>query len=224
MPAQARSWSAPARIRRMRAVRGADARRRASIFPALPTSTPSAVRILAISGSLRASSSNTALLHAAASLAPQGVELAMYDGLGDLPHFNPDLDRELDDPNLPAAVRDLRTRVGDADALLISTPEYAHGVPGSLKNALDWLVGGSEMPGKPVALLNASPRSVHAQASLAETLRTMSADVVPGSPFDAPLERTGAAGRPGAEAKGAIRAALAALARAVAGAGGERTE
>lgn len=178
------------------------------------------MRILAISGSLRASSSNTLLLIAAAELAPDGVEVVMYDGLGDLPHFNPDLDRALDDPRLPAAVRDLRTRVGAADALLISTPEYAHGVPGSLKNALDWLVGGSEMPGKPVALLNASPRSVHAQASLAETLRTMSADVAAGSPFVAPLERTGAAG-PSAAAAEAIRAALAALARAVAGADGE---
>jgi chromate reductase, NAD(P)H dehydrogenase (quinone) len=160
---------------------------------------------------------------AAAELAPKGVEVAMYHGLGDLPHFNPDLDKALDDPDLPAAVRDLRTRVAAADALLISSPEYAHGVPGSLKNALDWLVGGSEMPGKPVALLNASPRSVHAQAQLAETLRTMSADVVPGSPFDAPLERGGAAGPPAAGfgAEGAIRAALAALAWAVAGADGE---
>ncbi|HEU4883890.1 MAG TPA: NADPH-dependent FMN reductase [Longimicrobium sp.] len=196
----------------------------APYLPVASTSPRSAVRILAISGSLRASSSNTLLLMAVAELAPEGVEVVMYGGLGDLPHFNPDLDKALDDPDLPAQVRDLRTQVGDADALLISSPEYAHGVPGSLKNALDWLVGGSEMPGKPVALLNASPRSTHAQASLGETLRTMSADVVPGSPFDAPLERVGAAGRPGAEAEGAIHAALAALARAVAGAGGERVE
>jgi NAD(P)H-dependent FMN reductase len=172
------------------------------------------VRILAISGSLRASSSNTILLMAAAELAPEGVEVTLYDGLGDLPHFNPDLDKALDDPDLPTAVRDLRMRVAGADAILISSPEYAHGVPGSLKNALDWLVGGSEIPGKPIALLNASPRSTHAQASLAETLRTMSADLVPGPPFDAPLDRT-AEGAPtaGSEAAVAIRAALAALAR-----------
>lgn len=172
------------------------------------------MRVLAISGSLRASSSNTLLLVAAAELAPEGVEVVMYHGLGELPHFNPDLDRALDDPDLPAQVRDLRTRVGSADALLISSPEYAHGVPGSLKNALDWLVGGSEMPGMPVALLNASPRSTHAQASLAETLRTMSADVVAGSPFAAPMERT-LDGPPaaGAEARAAIRAVFQALSR-----------
>jgi chromate reductase len=176
------------------------------------------MRVLAISGSLRASSSNTLLLRAAAELAPEGVEVVMYDGLGELPHFNPDLDKALDDPDLPAQVREIRTLVGDADALLISSPEYAHGVPGSLKNALDWLVGGSEMPGKPVALLNASPRSTHAQASLAETLRTMSAEVVDGSPFDAPLERSAdRASAAGEEATAAIRAAFTALARARSG-------
>jgi NAD(P)H-dependent FMN reductase len=141
------------------------------------------VRVLAISGSLSAASSNTALLRAAAGVAPAGVEVELYDGLGGLPHFNPDLDRDLDDPRLPEAVRELRSRVGAADALLISSPEYAHGVPGSLKNALDWLVGGSEMPGMPVALVNASSHAVHAQAALAETLRTVSAALVPGSPF-----------------------------------------
>jgi len=141
------------------------------------------VRILAISGSLSAASSNTALLRAAARLAPEGVEVELYQGLDGLPHFNPDLDRDLDDPLLPGPVRELRARVGAAEALLISSPEYAHGVPGSLKNALDWLVGGSEMPGLPVALVNASAHAVHAQAALAETLRTMSVALVPGSPF-----------------------------------------
>ncbi len=145
------------------------------------------MRLLAISGSLRAVSSNTTLLHAAAMLAPEGVEIVMYHGLAELPHFNPDLDTTLDDPNLPGSVRELRAEVGRADAILISSPEYAHGVPGSMKNALDWLVGSSEFPGKVVALLNASPRSTHAQASLAETLRTMSAHLVDGSPFPIPM-------------------------------------
>lgn len=175
----------------------------------------SAIRVLAISGSLRSESSNTVLLCAAAVLAPPGVEVVLYDGLGTLPHFNPDLDRTLDDPLLPPAVRALRARVGEADALLICSPEYAHGVPGSLKNALDWLVGGSEMPGLPVALVNASPSSVHAQASLAETLRTMSARVVRGSPFLAPMSGRGldAAGAAAdTEVAAALRAALAALA------------
>jgi len=149
------------------------------------------MKILALSGSLRAASSNSTLLRAAVRLAPEGVGVVLYDGLGGLPHFNPDLDRTLDDPLLPAAVRDLRQRVGEADALLICCPEYAHGVPGSFKNALDWLVGGSEMPGMPVALVNASPRSVHVQASLVEILRTMSAQVVPGSPFPIALSGRG---------------------------------
>ena len=175
------------------------------------------MRILAISGSLRAASSNRTLLEAAAVLAPQGVEVVFYEGLAGLPHFNPDFDTVLDDPKLPPPVRELRAFVGAADGVLISSPEYAHGVPGSLKNALDWLVGGSEMPGKPVALVNASPHSVFAQASLAETLRTMSADVVSGSPFLAALagrglNAAGAAADP--EVSAALHAALRALADA----------
>jgi len=173
------------------------------------------MRILAISGSLRAASSNRTLLEAAAMLAPDGVDLVFYDGLAALPHFNPDLDTVRDDPKLPPPVRELRALVGASHGVLISSPEYAHGVPGSLKNALDWLVGGSEMPGKPVALVNASPHSTFAQASLAETLRTMSADVVSGSPFLAPLagRRLDAAG---AAADPKVSAALVAVLRALA--------
>jgi chromate reductase len=139
----------------------------------------STFRVLAISGSLRRASSNGAIVAAAARLAPTGVVVEIYDGLATLPHFNPDLDRALDDPLLPEPVRALRRAVDAADALVISSPEYAHGVPGSLKNALDWLVGGSEMVEKPVALWNTAPHATHAQASLAETLRTMSARLVP---------------------------------------------
>jgi chromate reductase, NAD(P)H dehydrogenase (quinone) len=134
-------------------------------------------RILGISGSLRARSSNTELLKAAALLAGEGAFLCLYDGLASLPHFNPDLDRE--GAVLPVEVQRLRVEIAGADALVISSPEYAHGLPGSLKNALDWLVSGPEMVGKPIGLLNASSRSVHAHASLEETLRTMSAAIVP---------------------------------------------
>src|SRR6185437_8570765 len=133
------------------------------------------MRILAISGSLRASSSNTALLQAAAALAPQDVEVVLYDGLGDLPHFNPDLDGETVAP----AVSDWRSKLRDADGVVFSVPEYAHGVPGVLKNGLDWVVGSGEFVDKPVMLFNASPRSKYAQASLTETLTVMSAKVVP---------------------------------------------
>jgi len=131
------------------------------------------MRILAISGSLRLASSNTALLRAAATLAPEGVEITLYGGLGNLPHFNPDLEG-----TGPPSVMDFRTRLQVSDGVLISSPEYAHGVPGVLKNALDWLVGSGEFVGKPVALLNASPRATYAQASLAETITVMSARIV----------------------------------------------
>jgi chromate reductase len=139
----------------------------------------SAFRVLAISGSLRGASSNGSILRAAVQVAPPGMTIDLYDGLGTLPHFNPDLDRALDDPLLPEPVRGLRAAVDAADALVISSPEYAHGVPGSLKNALDWLVGGSEMVEKPLALWNTAPHATHAQASLGETLRTMTVRLVP---------------------------------------------
>src|SRR3954464_8693604 len=140
------------------------------------------MKILAISGSLRAASTNTALLRAAALLAPEGVEIDLYRFLGDLPHFNPDLeDAE------PPAVTELRVRVREAGGLLFAVPEYAHGVPGALKNLLDWLVGGEEFIYKPVALLNASPRATHAQASLRETIRTMSGQIVEEASIAVPL-------------------------------------
>lgn len=105
------------------------------------------MRILAVCGSLRAGSSNAALIRAAAALAPPGMKIVLYAGLGDLPHFSPDLDGEGQAP--PPAVAALRSEVSASDGLLISSPEYAHGVPGSLKNALDWLVSWPDFAGKP---------------------------------------------------------------------------
>jgi NAD(P)H-dependent FMN reductase len=131
-------------------------------------------RILAISGSLRAASSNTSLVRAAALVAGPGIRVESYRALPSLPPFNPDLDTV---PGLPA-VRDLRACVGAADALLISTPEYAHGVPGALKNALDWLVGSGELLAMPVAVINVAARATHARAALIEIVSTMSAHVV----------------------------------------------
>jgi chromate reductase len=134
------------------------------------------IRIVAISGSLRAGSSNTTLLHAASAIAPRGMEIVVYDGIDRLPFFNPDLDGD----EVPAAVEEFRSMLRSADGLLISSPEYAHGVPGVMKNALDWLVGSTqgEIVEKPVALINASPHATIAQASLVETLSVMSARVV----------------------------------------------
>ncbi|TYL90590.1 NAD(P)H-dependent oxidoreductase [Bradyrhizobium rifense] len=129
------------------------------------------MKIAAISGSLRAGSSNTAILRAAARLAPAGVEVILFEGIADLPFFNPDLDGE----DVPAPVGTMRALIGSVDGLLISSPEYARGVAGVLKNALDWLVGSHEFPDKPVALINTSPRATHALAALTLTLETMSA-------------------------------------------------
>lgn len=143
--------------------------------------------LLAISGSLRARSSNTEVLRALTLLAPPHLTVRHYEGLATLPAFNPDLDEE--GMTSPAAVRCLRKETTEADAIVICSPEYAHGVPGSLKNALDWLVSVPEMVRKPVALLNASPRSMHAQTSLAETLRTMTMHLVGESPFAVPLAK-----------------------------------
>jgi chromate reductase len=145
-------------------------------------------RVLCLSGSLRRVSANTALLQAARQLAPAGLELSVYGGLGKLPWFNPD--REIEP--LPRAVAALRRVVGSSDALLIACPEYAHGVPGAFKNLLDWLVGSLEFPGKPVALLNASERgSSQAQAALREILVTMSAQWLESACAIVPLPSAG---------------------------------
>ncbi len=114
-------------------------------------------------------------------MAPAGVEIWIYEDIGLLPHFNPDL--EIEAPGVTA----LKERLRASDGFLISSPEYAHGVPGTLKNALDWLVSGSEMVGKPVALFSASPRAIHAQDSLKETLLTMSARFVSEASVSVPL-------------------------------------
>lgn len=133
-----------------------------------------AKRVLALSGSLRAASTNTAVLQALAWLAPAGVEVTLFGGLRSVPPFDPDQDG----PVPPGPVADLRGAVAAADALVISSPEYARGVAGSLKNALDWLVSGPELPGKRIALLNTSPRAVHADAALRLTLETMAGHLV----------------------------------------------
>jgi chromate reductase len=143
------------------------------------------IRILGISGSLRARSSNTELLRAVSLVAPSGLQVTLFSGLDTLPYFNPDLDGARALP--PPRIRNFRQRVRRADALLLCSPEYAHGVPGALKNALDWLVSTPDAVYKPVGLLNASPRSTHAQASLAETLRTMSMVVIPGASIALPV-------------------------------------
>ena len=141
---------------------------------AMPTTLPP-LNVLALCGSLRKSSINAALLRAAARLATPAADIEVPDWLGRLPLFNPDLEAG---EELPRGVQALHLAVANADALLIASPEYAHGVSGTIKNTLDWLVSFEPFIHKPVAIINASPRAHHADDALRETLRTMSAGLV----------------------------------------------
>ena len=174
--------------------------------------------VLALCGSLRAASINAALLRAGPRLAPAGISVTLFPSLGGLPLFNPDLE-----PTPPVPVVQLRHAVAAADALLIASPEYAHGVSGTLKNALDWLVSFEPFVGKPVAVINASPRAHHAQAALLETLVTMSAHLVREGCITLPLLGSGlteAGMVADREVAGAVRAMLECLAAAARGARG----
>jgi NAD(P)H-dependent FMN reductase len=135
------------------------------------------MQIVAVSGSLRARSSNAAVIRAAAAVAPPGVTITLDESIGGLPYFNPDLDGEGAVPPPPVAA--FRQRLATADAVLVCSPEYAHGVPGALKNALDWLVSDVALIGKHVAVITVSSSGgAHAHAQLAHTLATMSWIVV----------------------------------------------
>jgi NAD(P)H-dependent FMN reductase len=175
------------------------------------------VNVLAVCGSLRATSKNRSLLEAAQLLAPPGVAITLDWSLATLPHYNPDLDT-LDGLTLPTSAAEWRARVAHADGVLISSPEYAHGVPGVLKNALDWLVSSTDFPGKPVALLCASAMSVIAPAQLRETLVTMNAHFVSESSLVIPVPGSGASASAIAEDPSLapmVRAVLAAFIRAI---------
>ncbi len=124
------------------------------------------IKILAISGSTRQSSSNLNLIKAIAELTSAIFTTTIFDGLSALPHFNPDLDNE----DAPDQVKDFRRQLREADGILICSPEYAIGVPGTLKNAIDWTVSSMEFSQKPVALITASLSGEKAHQSLLGTL------------------------------------------------------
>jgi chromate reductase len=135
------------------------------------------VRILLVSGSLREGSTNSALVRTAAALAPDGVEASIYEGLGELPHFNPDDDAE--GVEVPAPVAALRSQLRGSDAALFSAPEYAGALPGSFKNLLEWTVGGSEIYRLPAGWVNVAPagRGLDAEESLRKVLGYVGADL-----------------------------------------------
>jgi len=180
------------------------------------------VRILLISGSLRAGSTNTAALRTAAQVTPEGIATVLYEGMAALPHFNPDDDSE--GAHVHPAVADLRAAIHEADALLRSTPEYAGALPGSFKNLLEWTVGDGGTYRKPVAWINAAgpaapTGAADAHDSLRKVLAYVHADVVEDACARIPVERA-MIGGDGLIADAGVReriaAALAAVVRHVA--------
>jgi chromate reductase, NAD(P)H dehydrogenase (quinone) len=131
------------------------------------------IKILAISGSLRANSSNAVILQHIEKLMPEGVEFFIYRGLSTLPHFD-------DAAEIPIAVGVWRKHLQEADAVLICSPEYAFGIPGSLKNALDWTVGSGELVNKPLALITASTGGEKAHAAWLQVFTALSANIPEG--------------------------------------------
>ncbi len=129
--------------------------------------------IIAICGSTRASSSNLNLIKAIADLTSDIFTIKIFGGLSEIPHFNPDLDND----NPPKQVTEFRQLLRQADGILICTPEYAMGVPGTLKNAIDWTVSSCEFSHKPTALITASSVGQKGHASLMETLKIIEAKI-----------------------------------------------
>ena len=180
------------------------------------------MHLLLVSGSLRDGSTNTSVLRTAAEVAGDGVTTTLYTGMGDLPHFNPDDDRE-DEPVHPA-VAALRAESAAADALLLSTPEYAGALPGAFKNLLEWTVGDGGTYDKPIAWINASGPAAptgagDAHDSLRKVLGYVHADIVEEAVARIPVTRD-AIGPDGTVSDPALRERIAetvgALARHVA--------
>jgi NAD(P)H-dependent FMN reductase len=162
------------------------------------------VNVVAISGSLQRQSSNSALLRAVALVATT-VDVTLWDELGDLPHFRPDGEGD-------EHVDSLRNAVATADAVLLATPEYAGGMPGTLKNALDWLVGSGELAGKAVVIVSAAPsdeRGQNARRWVAEVVK-MQGGVVHDS-FSVATSASDGTADIDDKAKEVLRRALAAL-------------
>ena len=162
------------------------------------------MRILVICGSLQARSNNLDLLRTAVAVAPESVEVVIFDGLRDLPLFNPDIEET---GATPSSVQAWRRALAESDAVLIATPEYGHSLPGALKNGIDWMIGSGELERKVVAITastNHPERGLRGLAALRDTLGAVSATVIGGEP----LVR-------GPAFDGEVRALLAALVEAV---------
>ncbi|WDZ81299.1 NAD(P)H-dependent oxidoreductase (plasmid) [Ensifer adhaerens] len=130
------------------------------------------MKVLAISGSTRQLSTNTALLRAFQALAPADIELDVFDRIGEFPVFSPDLEGL----HTPDSVIRFIEKISVSDGLIISSPEYVRSIPGGLKNAIDWLVSGEAVIGKPIALVHASHRGEDMLAALRTVLSTVSSN------------------------------------------------
>ncbi|GAA5561504.1 hypothetical protein Asch03_02838 [Acinetobacter schindleri] len=130
------------------------------------------MKILAISGSARKVSTNTALLKAMRDIAPPDIELTVFDHINNLPIFSPDNEGE----KTPTVVEDFIKSVSDADGIIISSPEYIRCIPGGLKNAIDWMVSRTEIIDKPLVLVHASSRGDDMLVSLRRVLSTVSSN------------------------------------------------
>jgi NAD(P)H-dependent FMN reductase len=130
-------------------------------------------KIMAIVGSLRVRSANHSVVAYISELAKGRLNIELYDGIRNLPQFNPDLDTEAP----PREVAEFREKIRSLDGILISTPEYVFGVPGALKNAIDWTVSTTDLLGKPGALITASLSGEKAHESLLKTLQTVGVSI-----------------------------------------------
>jgi len=141
------------------------------------------IKILAVSGSLRANSSNAIILEIIEKMVPEDIEFFIYKGVSTLPHFD-------DAAQIPITVSVWRKHLQEASAVLVCSPEYAFGVPGSLKNALDWTVGSGELVDKPLALITASTGGEKAHAALLQIFTALSARIPDGGALLIPYVRS----------------------------------
>ena len=144
--------------------------------------------ILALSGSLRTHSYNTALLRSAVRLKPAEVDISLFNSLAGIPLFNPDIEETA----IPETVTQLRKSIDHADAIIISTPEYAHGVPGTLKNALDWFVSFNEIILKPIAVMSVSTSGLggyRAHTELVKVLHAMHTNIIIEASLNVPFAK-----------------------------------
>ena len=142
--------------------------------------------VLAILGSTRKNSINHSLIKAIADLSVESLNVTVYNRIANLPQFNPDIDGD----SVISEVADFRQKLQDAEGILICTPEYAHGVPGTLKNAIDWTISSGEFPHKPTMLITASTDGSYGHKALLETLKAIEAKNIDNLQMVIPFAKT----------------------------------